>query len=532
MHSYITNISINYIGYLTAANGLGIGARKYLDALHNQGLQNINCVDITTLVKHQSVEKLTYHFISGIQNAHINILHVNAYELPYIIAVLGNHYFEKSYNIGVWAWELPNFPAEWHDRFDLLDEIWALSSFTAKAVSMNSSIPVTPISYCISGISPTPCRSLFELPENEFIFLFSYDSHSISYRKNPEAVINAFQLAFSSKEPIRLVIKINHGTHEDIRLLKELTQHLRVTIIDKTLTTESHHALIASCDSYISLHRSEGLGLGMAEAMSIGKPVIATGWSGNTDFMNICNSFLVKYRLIALKSAFSVYPAGSTVAEPDIEHAAELMRAVYSSSELRNTIGLRAKHDIENTMGEKVIGNILEEKLSMIAKKILFKIKPRFDLKIFAANLKIILGYALCQNPFTTLYYLKIVYPYFDKNFYCLRYKINTKFKFIAILHYQFIGCKKNWQPHPLFDTAWYLQANQDVKHANIEPYQHYIMHGWKEGRQPHPLCNSDLASMKFHLKTNTKYGNKTKNDTIYPNNIIIKYPFQKDLRF
>lgn len=495
----LTDLPINYIGYLTAPNGLGIGARKYLDALWNQGFYKINCVDITTIIKQKSCEITKYHSISMIKKACINIIHVNAHELPHIIKCLGEEYFKKSYNIGIWAWELPSFPSEWHDRFTLLDEIWALSTFTAKALSTSSTIPIIPISYCISEIEAVSKRTAFDLPYNEFIFLFSFDFQSIPYRKNPEGVIEAFKLAFSPNEPVRLVIKTNYGTNDEINNLKEMTLNLRVTIIDKTVSTETQHALIASCDCYVSLHRAEGLGLGMAEAMSLGKPVIATGWSGNTDFMNICNAFLVKYHLTTLKSAFSVYPAGSIVAEPDIKHAAELMRIVYTSPELRNEIGIRAKHDIENTLSEKVIGNILKERLLFIT-KIITANKMSFTsiLKTYRSNIQEIFRYVTLQNFLNFLSSPTIINPYFDKNWYCSHYKINFKIKLFAILHYQFIGWKRSWQPHPLFDVAWYLQKNQDVKDAKVEPLQHYVTHGWKEHRSPHPLFNTS-----WYLKQN-----------------------------
>lgn len=489
---------INYIGYLTAPNGLGIGARKYLDALWNQGFTQINCVDITTIINHPSTEKLRYHAISHIKKAPINILHVNAHELPNMIKCLGNKYFINTYNIGIWAWELPNFPSEWHDRFDLLNEIWALSSFTAKSLSMCSTIPVIPIPYCISEIPNIPERAQFDLPEHEFTFLFSFDYQSIAYRKNPEAVITAFRLAFSPNEPVRLVIKTNHASSNDIRLLEELTQNLRVTMINKTFTTETQHALIASCDCYVSLHRAEGLGLGMAEAMSLGKPVIATGWSGNTDFMNICNAFLVEYQLKTLKKSFSVYPMGSIVAEPDIEHAAELMQTVYNSPELRNRIGLRAKRDIHHTLSEKNIGNMIKDRLLFVSKKIfLKKQKPKFNVKICITHIKKWVHSITLKNQITSLTNLTIIRPYFDKDWYCSYYQINLITKRFALIHYRFIGWKKGWQPHPLFDVTWYLHKYPDVKNAKIDPLQHYVTYGWKENRSPHLLFNSPWYLMQ-----------------------------------
>jgi glycosyltransferase involved in cell wall biosynthesis len=189
-------------------------------------------------------------------------------------------------------------------------------------------------------------KEYFGLNPNEFTFIFSFDFNSMSERKNPQATIKAFKKAFPKGDHCaRLILKTMNGSHY-AQLRKNLEalidQDPRIEIRDEHLTQNEMRGLIRSCDCYISLHRAEGLGLGLAEAMYLGKPTIATGYSGNTEFMNSTNSILVPYKLVPVPNA--AYPNGKDQmwAKPDIEVTAEKMRKMVCDIAFREQLGHKA----------------------------------------------------------------------------------------------------------------------------------------------------------------------------------------------
>ena len=220
-----------------------------------------------------------------------------------------------------------------HHAFDFVDEVWTATEFVAAAVRASGRRPVftvplpLPIVECGTGVR----RKDLQLPEG-FMFLFMFDFFSVFERKNPIGLIEAFRRAFRPGEGPVLVIKAING---DARL--PLLEKLRlaaadrsdVIIIDKYWLAQEKNDLLGLCDCYVSLHRSEGLGLTMAEAMGLEKPVIATGYSGNLHFMTVDNSYLVDYVTQAVPAGCSPYPEGVPWADPDLDHAAECMRRVF-----------------------------------------------------------------------------------------------------------------------------------------------------------------------------------------------------------
>jgi glycosyltransferase involved in cell wall biosynthesis len=180
--------------------------------------------------------------------------------------------------------------------------------------------------------------------------LFTFDFHSVFQRKNPLAVIEAFKSAFRPAEGPHLVLKSINGVNRSKQLarLKEATdERTDIHIFDGYITPDEQHGLIAACDAYVSLHRAEGFGLTMAEAMAFGKPVIATGYSGNLEFMDTGNSHLVPYELATIPAGCDPYPEGGEWAEPDVDAAAALMRQVYDHPADARLLGQRARADIE-----------------------------------------------------------------------------------------------------------------------------------------------------------------------------------------
>jgi glycosyltransferase involved in cell wall biosynthesis len=187
------------------------------------------------------------------------------------------------------------------------------------------------------------------VPEG-FTFLFLFDFHSVMQRKNPHGLIEAFKRAFAPGEGPQLVIKSINGDARP-RFLEQLKvatlDRDDIFVVDEYLSAKEKTALMAGCDCYVSLHRSEGFGLTPAEAMSVGKPVIATGFSGTADYMNSANSYLVDYTMVEVGEGSPPYEAYGTWAAPNLDHAAALMRRVWENPQEASAKGERARRDIE-----------------------------------------------------------------------------------------------------------------------------------------------------------------------------------------
>jgi glycosyltransferase involved in cell wall biosynthesis len=275
---------------------------------------------------------------------------------------MGPRFFAGRYNIALWYWEQEHFPIRWHAAFDYYDEIWVPTRFTQQAFAAVSPIPVHKITYpfSLNEGEAIPNRSRFGLPDDSYVFLFNFDFHSTVQRKNPGALIEAFRRAFRPDDKAVLVLKsINREAEPAARTALGAQSHglTNVIFLDAHIPGAEMNSLFASADCYVSLHRSEGLGLGMAQAMYLGKPVIATGYSGNLDFMNSENSLLVKHTMTELDVDVGAYERGSHWAEPDLEQAATYMRWLYETQEAGRALGARAAASIRQTLNPHLTTN-------------------------------------------------------------------------------------------------------------------------------------------------------------------------------
>lgn len=362
---------IAYLGYLTSELGLGEAARGYIAALQRQGY-SVDMVDISDIAYHKRSDAYVKDAsLSGVLPGGVKILHVNADTLLKVIERIPEPTRAGSYKIGVWAWETLDFPEEWSDRFALLDEVWVGSQFMARAISPKSPIPVVVMPHVISVPPPQPDRAFFGLDPNEFVYLLSFDFSSVRERKNPVGAIQAFMRAFSPDEPVRLFVKSMHGDRfpDQYLTMREAAEGARVTFYDGTLSNAQRHALLSSCDAYLSLHRAEGFGLGLAECMALGKPVVATGWSGNMEFMSHQNSALVDYQLKPLAALAGPYPAGTIWAEPDLDDAARKMRALWLDQQWRERLVKQAQRDMQDGFSAEVVGKLLSARLERIEQR-------------------------------------------------------------------------------------------------------------------------------------------------------------------
>jgi glycosyltransferase involved in cell wall biosynthesis len=257
-------------------------------------------------------------------------------------------------NVGYWFWELERLPREWDYAIAAVDEIWVSTQFIADAVRRATPKPVMLIPAPIDVATSRPyTRAEFGLPNDRFLFLFSFDFNSFASRKNPEGAIAAFREAFApARRDVGLVIKSINAANQPAKM-RELRGRIggddRIVIVDGFFSRDQVSGLQTVVDAYLSLHRAEGLGLGLAESMYQGKPVIGTGYSGNLEFMNEQNSCLIDYRRVPIgKGEYICDDARFEWAEPDVGHAAQHMRRLVDDADFRVRIAARGQQDIRS----------------------------------------------------------------------------------------------------------------------------------------------------------------------------------------
>ena len=287
-----------------------------------------------------------------------NLVVVNADQFRVFADSAGPALSDRRYTIAQWAWELETFPERFQPAIELVDEVWAISEFTRRAISAVTDKPVFALQPPVVApeISPEFDRSALGVSDGRFVFLFCFDFFSVVERKNPLGLIEAFRRAFpqgvdtegeglEGEGPVLLIKTVNGESKpmdlEMVRLAAEGRSD--VLVVDASLPAGQLGALMQTADCYVSLHRSEGFGLTMAEAMILGKPVIATGYSGNLDFMTGENSFLVPHSWALVPRGADPYPEGARWADPDLDAAASLMRTVFDNPELASSVARRGQ---------------------------------------------------------------------------------------------------------------------------------------------------------------------------------------------
>lgn len=359
---------VNVVGYFRSELGTGEAARQVVNALDAKEVPALPIHGQTVPLSRQGHPYVT----AAPEDAPypVNVICMNADMLPEFASQVGDAFFAGRYSIGLWFWEVSRFPERWTRSFSLLEEVWAPTAHVAAALEPLAEVPVSTVRIPVQPALAEPrSRAELGLPEDGFQFLFSFDYLSVFKRKNPLAVIDAFGRAFAPGEGARLALKCINGERDPdahAQLLAAAASHPDIEVIDSYFSPADNVSLTAACDCYVSLHRSEGFGLVMAEAMWLGKPVIATGYSGNLDFMTSSNSLLVDYRLAPIGAGADPYPPDGEWADPDVEHAAGLMRQVFDDREGAGELGATAAREIRRTHSAEAAGEIMLRRLESI----------------------------------------------------------------------------------------------------------------------------------------------------------------------
>jgi glycosyltransferase involved in cell wall biosynthesis len=360
---------INVVGYLSSSRGVGEAARQMLAALEDGGVPTAT---INTPAAPDEIPKA----LEGLRNADYpydtNLICVNADMLPAVAAGLGSRFFDFRHSVGLWFWEVTSFPEQWQPSFDHLDEVWVASEHISEALRPLSPVPVRTVRVPVTPAEPKRLsRAEMGLPKG-FCFLFVFDYRSVFKRKNPLGIVEAFRQAFPPGTGPSLVLKsVCSDEFPDQReaLAAAVADRPDIHLIEEKVPVEVKDAMIASCDCYVSLHRSEGLGLTMAEAMYFGRPVIATAYSGNLDFMTGDNSCLVPYKTIEIGDDAPPYPAHGEWAEPDLEYAARMMQKVYEDPDLAAKLGRRGAADIRRTHSLAASCELIEARVAEVRRE-------------------------------------------------------------------------------------------------------------------------------------------------------------------
>ena len=363
---------VGVIGYLKAELGVGHAGRMVASSFSHSQVNTQGYNVTVNVIARQAQTPIDDILVDQI-DAQVEIYNVNAHELMLIRQHLADKTNEDAYKINMPFWELSKFPDAWVDNYQGINEIWAPSRFVQGAIQTKLALPVLwmPPAVTIDSFAPRE-RSYFQLPDHSFLFHFNFDFTSFATRKNALAAIKAYRLAFHNRPhntPTALVIKTRGYDPEgkNLQKLMELTaDDPDIYLLNEEMAYDDAMALMDCCDCYVSLHRSEGFGYTLAEAMLLEKPVIATDYSGTRDFIDATTGFPVSYRLIPVKENEYPFWQSQIWAEPNLDHAAWLMRRIVLDPTETKQVCRTGKQRILSQYSPEYVGQLYKNRLKQI----------------------------------------------------------------------------------------------------------------------------------------------------------------------
>ncbi len=366
--------SVAVFGYFSTESGVGEGARRAVRALRAVG-RPVTARAVTTHGIFEDRLGFELPLQTGPSRAEAHLFHINADEMMHAPARMPEMIAPGRLRIGYWAWELDVFPDAWRAAAEHLDEIWTPSRFVRDAVAAKVAAPVhivphpTPVAPPVSEETRLHARRCFALPEDRVLALCLFDFNSFAARKNPEGALAAFERA-GAGPGTALIVKCHGGARHDARrfeLLRRLRGRGDIFVIDRVLNAEEMAALYDAADMLVSLHRSEGFGLTLAEAMARGLPVIATDHSGSTDILDETCGLPVPCELVPVPPGAYPYGEGARWAEPDIGAAAEMIARLASDPGLRERLGEAGRRRIAERFSLEQAGRMMDARLSALS---------------------------------------------------------------------------------------------------------------------------------------------------------------------
>jgi glycosyltransferase involved in cell wall biosynthesis len=358
---------IDVLGFFTAEHGVGEAARVLTSTLQAAG------VSVSTIEYTDTQSRREHLFqCDNVSRNKVLMTAINADHLNAANDRLGVDFFTDRYVIGQWFWELEEAPSWFGPAFAHVDELWAPTRFIETMLRKHApsrvQVKYVPLPVVTPHVDASITRARFGL-DDRYMFLFAFDFMSVMKRKNPLGLIEAFCSAFAEGEGPMLVIKAINGDKrlvEGNMLRDAVRKRSDIVLIDEYFTKVETSTLTSLADCYVSLHRSEGLGLTMSEAMTLGRPVIATGYSGNLDFLSDANSFIVPGSRVKVGHGAEGYSPEAMWMEPNVSEAAKYMRYVYENQAEAVQKGLRGQADILRAFDVASCGAIMKGRLEQI----------------------------------------------------------------------------------------------------------------------------------------------------------------------
>ena len=365
------HLGLNVVGFITADLGIGESARAMIRAADAAAIPT--SVVALKLNSKNRLGDQTYAARLTDQNPQaITVFHLDPPAAEELDHHHGKDFRKGKYNIGYFAWELPEFPDSWVSSFAYFDEIWCPSNFVREAIAAKSPLPVITMPHSIGFERPresvAELRSRLGLPQNTFLFLTLFDLNSYAERKNPRASLEAFRRAALRDSALVIKVQNAEGNPAEFAALQTLAASIPgARIISGTFSRAEIYALEAACDCFVSLHRSEGFGFAIAEAMYLGKPVISTDWSAPAEFVTAQNGCPVPAQLVTLETNHGPYGKGSVWAEPDLDAAAAWMSRLKAEPALAARLGAMARLTMDTHYSPEAIGARYRKRLDAIA---------------------------------------------------------------------------------------------------------------------------------------------------------------------